>query len=256
MSRDEMRQLQSEKLIKIVAHAYNNSPFYKKRFDEHGVRPEDIKSIDDIVKLPFTVKQDLRDNYPFGMMCVPMTDILRLHASSGTTGKPIVVGYTQKDLDNWSEAVARCLTAFGLGKDDFVQIAYGYGLFTGGLGAHDGVHKIGATVIPTSSGNTQKQLQLMQDFGSTAVACTPSYALYMAEEIRKQGLDINNFKLKVGIFGAEPWTEAMRKERRLAEIPIVAVTADVDVGSTYDMSLFAKVIATPVTSVPSGSPSK
>ena len=212
MSRDEMRALQSEKLKKIVAHAYNNSPFYKKRFDEHGVHPEDINSIDDIVKLPFTVKQDLRDNYPFGMMCVPMTDILRLHASSGTTGKPIVVGYVQKDLDNWSEAVARCLSAYGLGSDDLVQIAYGYGLFTGGLGAHDGVTKIGGTVIPTSSGNTQKQLQLMQDFGATAVACTPSYALYMAEEIRKQNLDINNFKLKVGIFGAEPWTEAMRKE--------------------------------------------
>ena len=212
MSRDEMRALQGEKLKKIVAHAYNYSPFYRKRFDEHGVRPEDINSIEDIVKLPFTVKQDLRDNYPFGMMCVPMTDILRLHASSGTTGKPIVVGYTQKDLDNWSEAVARCLTAFGLGSDDLVQISYGYGLFTGGLGAHDGVTKIGGTVIPTSSGNTQKQLQLMQDFGATAVACTPSYALYMAEEIRKQGLDIKNFKLKVGIFGAEPWTEAMRKE--------------------------------------------
>ena len=168
MSRDEMHELQSEKLRKIVLHAYNNSPFYKKRFDEHGVRPEDINSIDDIVKLPFTVKQDLRDNYPFGMMCVPMTDILRLHASSGTTGKPIVVGYVQKDLDNWSEAVARCLTAYGLGSDDLVQIAYGYGLFTGGLGAHDGVHKIGATVIPTSSGNTQKQLQLMQDLSVQA----------------------------------------------------------------------------------------
>ncbi len=212
MSRDEMHALQSEKLKKIVAHAYNNSPFYRKRFDEHGVRPEDINSIEDIVKLPFTTKQDLRDNYPFGMMCVPMTEILRLHASSGTTGKPIVVGYTQRDLDNWAEAGARCLSAFGLNSDDMVQVSYGYGLFTGGLGAHDGVQKIGGTVIPASSGNTQKQLQLMQDFGATALACTPSYALYMAEEIRKQGLDINNFKLKVGIFGAEPWTHAMRLE--------------------------------------------
>lgn len=212
MSRDEMHALQSEKLKKIVAHAYNNSSFYKKRFDEHGVRPEDINSIEDIVKLPFTTKQDLRDNYPFGMMCVPMTEILRLHASSGTTGKPIVVGYTQRDLDNWAEAGARCMTAYGLTKDDMVQVSYGYGLFTGGLGAHDAVHAIGGTVVPTSSGNTQKQLQLMQDFGATALACTPSYALYMAEEIRKQGLDINNFKLKVGAFGAEPWTNAMRQE--------------------------------------------
>lgn len=212
MSRDEMHALQSEKLKKIVAHAYNNSSYYKKRFDEHGVRPEDINSIEDIVKLPFTTKQDLRDNYPFGMMCVPMTEILRLHASSGTTGKPIVVGYTQRDLDNWAEAGARCMTAYGLTKDDMVQVSYGYGLFTGGLGAHDAVHTIGGTVVPTSSGNTQKQLQLMQDFGATALACTPSYALYMAEEIRKQGLNINNFKLKVGVFGAEPWTNAMRQE--------------------------------------------
>lgn len=212
MSRDEMHELQSIKLRKIVAHAYNNSPFYKKRLDEHGISPDEIQSIDDIVKLPFTVKQDLRDNYPFGLMCVPMSQIIRLHASSGTTGKPIVVGYTGQDLDNWSEAVARCLSAFGLNSDDLVQISYGYGLFTGGLGAHDGVQKIGATVIPTSSGNTQKQLQLMQDFGSTAVACTPSYALYMAEEISKRGLDIKNFRLKIGIFGAEPWTNAMRRE--------------------------------------------
>lgn len=212
MSRDKMRELQGQKLKKIVAHAYGNSSFYKRLFDEHGVKPTDINSIDDITKLPFTVKQDLRDNYPFGMMAVPMSEILRLHASSGTTGKPIVVGYTQTDLENWSESVARCFSAYGLSKKDMVQVAYGYGLFTGGLGAHDGVHKIGGTVIPTSSGNTQKQLQLMQDFGTTALACTPSYALYMSEEIRKMGLDINTFKLRVGIFGAEPWTESMRRE--------------------------------------------
>lgn len=212
MSREKMRELQGQKLKKIVAHAYEHSPFYKKRFDEYGVKPADINSIDDITKLPFTVKQDLRDNYPFGMMAVPMSEILRLHASSGTTGKPIVVGYTQLDLENWSESVARCFTAYGLSKKDLVQVAYGYGLFTGGLGAHDGVHKIGGTVIPTSSGNTEKQLLLMQDFGTTTLACTPSYALYMSEEIRKMGLDINKFKLRVGIFGAEPWTESMRKE--------------------------------------------
>lgn len=212
MSREKMRELQGQKLKKIVAHAYEHSPFYKKRFDEYGVKPADINSIDDITKLPFTVKQDLRDNYPFGMMAVPMSEILRLHASSGTTGKPIVVGYTQLDLENWSESVARCFTAYGLSKKDLIQVAYGYGLFTGGLGAHDGVHKIGGTVIPTSSGNTEKQLLLMQDFGTTALACTPSYALYMSEEIRKMGLDIDKFKLRVGIFGAEPWTESMRKE--------------------------------------------
>lgn len=212
MSRDQMRELQGQKLKKIVVHAYEHSSFYRKRFDEHGVKPADINSIDDIIKLPFTVKQDLRDNYPFGMMVAPMSEILRLHASSGTTGKPIVVGYTQLDLDNWAESVARCLYAYGLGKKDFVQVAYGYGLFTGGLGVHDGVYKIGGTVIPASSGNTQKQLQLMQDFGTTALACTPSYALYMSEEIRTMGLDINTFKLRVGIFGAEPWTESMRRE--------------------------------------------
>lgn len=210
MSRDRMSQLQGDKLKKIVRHAYDNSPFYKKRFDLHGVHPDDINGIEDIVKLPFTVKQDLRDNYPFGLMAVPMGDIIRLHASSGTTGKPIVVGYTERDLENWSEAVARCLTAYGLGNNDLVQISYGYGLFTGGLGAHAGVQKIGATVIPTSSGNTQKQIQLMQDFGTTALACTPSYALYMAEEIHKAGIDPEKLKLKVGIFGAEPWTGAMR----------------------------------------------
>ncbi len=212
MSRDEMRILQGEKLRKIVAHAYQNSPFYKSRFDEHGVKPEDIQTIDDIVKLPFTTKQDLRDNYPFNMMAVPMSDIVRLHASSGTTGKPIVVGYTETDIENWTEGIARCFSAYGLDKNDMIQVSYGYGLFTGGLGAHYGVQKIGATVIPTGSGNTEKQLQLMQDFGSTAIACTPSYALYMTEEIRKRNIDMNNIKLKVGIFGAEPWTDNMRKE--------------------------------------------
>lgn len=212
MSREEMRALQGEKLKKIVAHAYQNSPFYKARFDEHGVKPEDIQTIDDIVKLPFTTKQDLRDNYPFNMMAVPMSDIVRLHASSGTTGKPIVVGYTETDIENWTEGIARCFSAYGLDKNDMIQVSYGYGLFTGGLGAHYGVQKIGATVIPTGSGNTEKQLQLMQDFGSTAIACTPSYALYMTEEIRKRNIDMNNIKLKVGIFGAEPWTDNMRKE--------------------------------------------
>lgn len=212
MPREKMRQLQGEKLRRIVRHAYDNSTFYRKRLDDHGVHPDDIKGIDDIVKLPFTVKQDLRDNYPFGMMAVPMSDIIRLHASSGTTGKPIVVGYTKEDIDKWSESIARYLTAFGLGKSDMIQIAYGYGMFTGGLGMHYGVQKIGATVIPASTGNTLKQIQLMNDFGATALACTPSYALYMCEKMKKYGLDQNLSNLRVGIFGAEPWTESMRHE--------------------------------------------
>ena len=212
MPREKMRQLQGEKLRRIVRHAYDNSTFYRKRLDAHGVHPDDIKDIDDIVKLPFTVKQDLRDNYPFGMMAVPMPDIIRLHASSGTTGKPIVVGYTKEDIDKWSESIARYLTAFGLGKSDMIQIAYGYGMFTGGLGMHYGVQKIGATVIPASTGNTLKQIQLMNDFGATALACTPSYALYMCEKMKKYGLDQNLSNLRVGIFGAEPWTESMRHE--------------------------------------------
>lgn len=213
MSRQELRELQSKKLVRMVEHVYNNSPFYHARFDAHGVHPSDIHSIDDITKLPFTVKQDLRDNYPFGMMSVPMTDIIRLHASSGTTGKPIVVGYTQEDLSNWEECVARCLTAYGFAKDDIIQVSYGYGLFTGGLGAHAGVQKIGATVVPMSSGNTQKQIQIMQDFCVTGLCCTPSYALFMAEEIAKLGIDVNkDLKLKIGVFGAEPWTNSMRQE--------------------------------------------
>ncbi|MDR0845785.1 MAG: phenylacetate--CoA ligase, partial [Tannerella sp.] len=212
MSRKEMRKLQSIRLKNVVEHVYHNTPFYRRRMQESGVTPDDIQSIDDIVKLPFTVKQDLRDNYPFGLMAVPMSEIVRLHASSGTTGRPIVVGYTRKDLSVWNEGVARCLTAYGITKNDIVQVSYGYGLFTGGLGAHGGVETIGGTVIPMSSGNTQKQIQLMHDFGANGLACTPSYALYLAEAIRESGFPIEEFKLKVGAFGAEPWTENMRKE--------------------------------------------
>lgn len=179
---------------------------------ELGLTPDDIQSIDDITKLPFTVKQDLRDNYPFGLMAVPMSEIVRLHASSGTTGKPIVVGYTREDLSVWSEVVARCLIAYGLTKNDIVQVSYGYGLFTGGLGAHSGIENIGGTVIPMSSGNTQKQIQLMHDFGANALACTPSYALYLAETVHESGIPIEEFKLRVGVFGAEPWTDNMRRE--------------------------------------------
>ena len=212
MAREEMRKLPSIRLKRVVAHVYHNTPFYRRKMQEMGITPDDIQSIEDISKLPFTVKQDLRDNYPFGLMAVPMSEIVRLHASSGTTGKPIVVGYTRKDLSIWSEVVARCLTAYGITKDDSVQVSYGYGLFTGGLGAHGGVENIGGTVIPMSSGNTQKQIQLMHDFGAKGLACTPSYALYLAETIHSSGIPLEEFQLRVGAFGAEPWTENMRKE--------------------------------------------
>ena len=212
MSRDEMHKIQSIRLKRVVERVYHNTPFYRKKMQEAGLSPDDIQSIDDITKLPFTVKQDLRDNYPFGLLATPMSEIVRLHASSGTTGKPIVVGYTRSDLSVWSESVARCLTAYGLSKNDIVQVSYGYGLFTGGLGAHAGTETIGGTVIPMSGGNTQKQIQLMHDFGANALACTPSYALFLAETIRESGIPIEEFKLRVGVFGAEPWTENMRKE--------------------------------------------
>ncbi|MCD7930282.1 MAG: phenylacetate--CoA ligase [Tannerellaceae bacterium] len=212
MSREEMRKLQSIRLKKVVEHVYYNTPFYRKKMQELGITPDDIESVDDIVKLPFTTKQDLRDNYPFGLMTKPMSEVIRLHASSGTTGKPVVVGYTRKDLSIWSEVVARCLYAYGVSKEDIVQVSYGYGLFTGCLGLHDGVQKIGGTVIPMSSGNTEKQIQLMHDFGAKALASTPSYALFLAETIKDSGIPRDEFQLKVGIFGAEPWTENMRKE--------------------------------------------
>jgi phenylacetate-CoA ligase len=179
---------------------------------ELGLHPEDIRSIDDLKKLPFTTKQDLRDNYPFGLFAVPQSEIVRVHASSGTTGKPTVVGYTRRDLATWSEVVARTLTAAGAHKHDVVHIAYGYGLFTGGLGLHYGSEKIGATVIPVSGGNTKRQLQIMRDFGSTVLACTPSYALYLSEAIEEDGFKRDDYKVRVGVFGAEPWTENMRRE--------------------------------------------
>jgi len=214
MDRAQLRELQSERLVKIVRYTYDHVAFYRDRMDEAGVKPEDIRSIDDISKLPFMQKKDLRDYYPFGTFAAPMKDIVRLHASSGTTGKPIVAGYTEHDLDCWSEGVARCLTAYGLSPEDTIQVSYGYGLFTGGLGVHDGVRKLGATVLPISSGNTSKQILLMKDLACTALCCTPSYALHLAESIAKDpetelGKDI---KLRVGAFGAEPWTENMRKE--------------------------------------------
>jgi len=212
MDREEMRKLQTIRLKRIVDHVYHNTPFYRKKMQEMGLEPGDIQSIDDIVKLPFTTKQDMRDNYPYGLLAVPRSEIVRLHASSGTTGKPVVACYTRKDLSIWSEVVSRCLTAYGVTKNDSVQVSYGYGLFTGGLGAHGGVENIGGMVIPMSSGNTQKQIQLMHDFGASVLCCTPSYALHIAETIHASDIPIEEFKLRVGAFGAEPWTENMRKE--------------------------------------------
>ncbi|PKM96228.1 MAG: phenylacetate--CoA ligase [Firmicutes bacterium HGW-Firmicutes-1] len=212
MSREQMTMLQSERLCQMVERIYYNVPFYRKKMQELGMEPGDIRGLEDLPKLPFTTKQDLRDNYPFGLFATPMEDVVRIHASSGTTGKPTVVGYTRRDISMWSEVVARSLSAAGVGKKDRIQIAYGYGLFTGGLGVHYGAERIGATVIPISGGNTAKQIQLLQDFESTAIALTPSYALYLAEAMEEMGVKPESLKLKVGIFGAEPWTENMRKE--------------------------------------------
>jgi phenylacetate-CoA ligase len=212
MDRERLTQLQGERLSAMIERLYYNVPFYRKQFQKNGLEPGDIQRLDQLPLLPFTTKQDLRDNYPFGLFAVPVSDVVRLHASSGTTGKPTVVGYTRKDVDIWSEVVARTLTSAGAGKTDVLHIAYGYGLFTGGLGIHYGAEKIGATVIPISGGNTQRQLQLMRDFGSTILACTPSYALFLAEAMAEAGMPIGSFKLKAGVFGAEPWTEEMRRE--------------------------------------------
>jgi len=212
MNKKDMHALQSERLISLVHRVYNHVPFYRKKMNEMGLKPSDIQSIDDIVKLPFTYKNDLRDNYPFNLFAVPMHDIVRVHASSGTTGKPTTVGYTKTDIENWKEVVARCLTMAGIGKEDIMQISYGYGLFTGGLGVHYGAEAVGCSVIPISGGNTRRQLQLMSDFGSTVLACTPSYALHLADALSENGYSLNDMKLKTGVFGAEPWTENMRIE--------------------------------------------
>lgn len=212
MSRDEMTRVQTERLINTVKRVYHNVPFYRDKMQKKGIEPSDIKSIDDLKKLPFTYKQDLRDNYPYGLFAVPLSEIVRIHASSGTTGKQTVVGYTRKDIDTWSEVMARTLVNAGASKESFIQVAYGYGLFTGGLGVHYGAERIGASVIPISGGNTKRQLQIMKDFGTTILACTPSYALYLAEEMEEMGIKKEDLKLKAGVFGAEPWSESMRSE--------------------------------------------
>ena len=211
MSRDELCALQSSRLIKLVDYVYHNVEFYRKKMQALGLLPGDIKNIEDIVKLPFTTKDDLRENYPFGLFAVPRSQVVRVHASSGTTGKATVVGYTRRDIDVWAECVARCMAMAGITREDTIQVAYGYGLFTGGLGAHYGAEKIGAMVVPMSTGNSKKLTTMMVDFGATAIACTPSYLLHLTEVLEQEGL-IEQLKLKKAICGAEPWTEKMHKE--------------------------------------------
>lgn len=221
MSRDEMTALQTERLVKSVAYAYERVPLYKERFDEIGLKPDDIKELSDITKLPFTVKTDLRDNYPYGLLAVPMSDIVRVHASSGTSGKPTVVAYTKDDLDMWSDCMARLIVAAGGNKDDVVQISFGYGLFTGALGLHQGFEKIGAAVVPASSGNTERQVMLLKDLGVTALVATPSYGLYIAEVMDKLGISKDEMKLRIGLFGSEASSPEMHAElqERLGLIP-------------------------------------
>ncbi|MEN6321668.1 MAG: phenylacetate--CoA ligase [Syntrophaceae bacterium] len=212
LPREVLETLQAKRLQQVVQRVYHTVGFYRKAFDKAGVNPDDIKTLPDITRLPFTTKQDLRDNYPFGLFAAPMSSIVRLHASSGTTGRAVVVGYTKRDIDTWSELMARCYVAAGLNKNDIIHNAYGYGLFTGGLGAHYGAEKLGASVIPISGGNTKRQIMILQDFGPTAICCTPSYALNLAEQGAAMGVDMRSLQLRVGIFGAEPWSEKMRDE--------------------------------------------
>ena len=210
MSRGDLEQLQVERLQSTLNRVYRNVKFYRNRFDELGLQPTDISSRSDLEMVPFTTKEDLRENYPYGMFARPLREVVRIHSSTGTTGKPTVVGYSQNDIDSWSEVVARVMTAGGVTKDDVVQIAFGYGLFTGGFGLHYGAEKIGASVIPMSSGNTSKQLMIMEDYRTTAIVCTPSYGMYLAETIEAQGIEPDRLSLKYGLFGSEPWSERMR----------------------------------------------
>ncbi|MBR4664407.1 MAG: phenylacetate--CoA ligase [Lentisphaeria bacterium] len=224
----KLRELQAERFKFIVRRAYDNVPFYKQRMDAMGVSPDDFKTLEDVRKFPFTIKTDLRDTYPFGLFASPMKDIVRLHASSGTTGKPIVVAYTQEDLEVWATAMMRSLAGAGVTKGDIMQISYGYGLFTGGLGAHYGAEKLGATVIPASGGNTERQIMLMKDFGVTGIACTPSYFVHMIEVAGKMGIDMRKLPLRLGIFGAEPWNPEMR--------PFIEESAGIKAFDIYGLS--------------------
>ena len=212
MARDELQELQLERLEAVLARVYMHVPFYRGKFDETGFDPDEFRSMDALANLPFTTKQDLRDSYPYGLFAVPLRDVVRLHSSSGTTGAATVVGYTENDINRWSNLVARVLTAGGVTKDDVVQIAFGYGLFTGGFGLHYGAEKVGASVIPISSGNTKRQIKILEDFKSTALVCTPSYAMLIADTMYDMGINVNSLSLKYGLFGAEPWSDAMRNE--------------------------------------------
>ncbi len=212
LPREALEALQLKRLRQVVQRVYHTVGFYRKAFDDAGVKPDDVRSLPDLQRLPFTTKQDLRDNYPFGLFAVPMSSIVRLHASSGTTGRATVVGYTKRDIEHWSELMARCFVAAGLTKNDIIHNAYGYGLFTGGLGAHYGAERLGASVIPMSGGNTKRQIMILQDFGPTAICCTPSYALNLAEQGESMGVDMRSLQLRVGIFGAEPWSDEMRDQ--------------------------------------------
>lgn len=227
-SKDELQALQLQRLKWTLQHVYNNVPHYRTSFDAAGVHPDDLKTLADLAKFPFTGKKDLRDNYPFGMFAVPREKVVRVHASSGTTGKPTVVGYTQKDIDNWADLVARSIRAAGGRTGDIVQVSYGYGLFTGGLGAHYGAERLGCTVIPMSGGQTEKQVQLIQDFQPSIIMVTPSYMLNIIEEMARQGIDAANTSLRIGIFGAEPWTDAMRSE--------IEARAGIDAVDIYGLS--------------------
>ena len=208
---DHLEVMQLERMKKIIRHAFNNVEFYRNRMRKYNLTPDSIKTLDDVSKLPFMVKQDLRDTYPFGLLAVPQSEVVRLHASSGTTGKPIVVAYTKEDLKVWTEVVHRAMANCGLSNSDIVQVSYGYGLFTGGLGAHYGAEDLGATVVPTSGGNTRRQIMLMRDFGVNAICCTPSYFIHLIDEAAKTGIDLRELPIRAGIFGAEPWTAGMRK---------------------------------------------
>ncbi len=240
MPLDELKKFQLEKLKETVAWVTDKVPFYKRKFEESGITADDIQSVDDVAKLPFTVKTDLRDNYPFDMCAVPMDEVVRVHASSGTTGKPVTGPYTAEDIEQWTECVARNLWSYGVRPHDIVQVSYGYGLFTGGLGLHQGVSRIGCTVVPTSSGLTERQITLMQDFKSTVLCSTPSYALTMAEKAEEMGVDIRKLPLKIGVFGAEPWSEEMRQaiEERMGikAMDIFGLTELCGPGVSYECS--------------------
>jgi len=212
LGRDEIKAIQLTRLQQTLKHCYDNNSFYKKRMDDAGLDPENIKDLADLEKLPFTSKEDLRDNYPFGLFCMPLKEVIRIHSSSGTTGNPTVVGYTKDDLNMWADVLARIMYDVGTRKEDVVQVSHGFGLFTGGFGFQNSAEKIGAMMVPASGGNTERQLKLMIDFKTTVLCCTPSYTLYMAEVAEKKGIDFSKLHLKLGFFGAEPWSESMRKE--------------------------------------------